>query len=396
MGDELNIDQKKLTIYNSHVVNESNLMTIPIFSLKRKKKITVDGQSFYRDTMLSYTWKRGNTEVGLRVVGSSKSGCPTIHELEVYLGLMKLATKSQNNLLRFEDGKVNNFPRRIYFTYRELAKVLGYSGFGKKTKESLENAIQCMNETTIYSDFALRNQETKEYIADFNGSESFRLLENYCAYSVTRFKKANKSLLSSRDVKEYQSVEIGEFFYKNLCNGYLKLLNFDLFLQLTRGMAKKLMLLLTQWSHGSEKILKIQTVYSYLGVDVNSSSSRATNKRELKLSLTELVDNRFLASYKFLDRETLLVKFPESETAVKKLLVKYTTEIEVVVRLREIGFEYDEIGHYCTKENLNYVAALLRYTDYRQLTSSIDHLKAFVLKGLVSDAYNVKDFLLEV
>lgn len=393
MSDEIDVKQKKLAVYNSHVVNESNLMTIPIFSLKRKKKITVDGQSFYKDTMLSYTWKRGDAEVGLRVVGSSKSGCPTIHELEVYLGLMKLATKSQNNLLLFEDGKVSNFPRKIYFTYRELAKVLGYSGFGKKTKESLENAIQCMNETTIYSDFALRNQESKDYVADFNGSESFRLLENYCAYSVTRFKKANKSLLSSRDVKEYQSVELGEFFYKNLCNGYLKLLNFDLFLQLTRGMAKKLMLLLTQWSHGSEKVLKVATIYNYLGVQASTSSDKATSKRELKLSLTELVDHRFLADFRFLDRETLLIKFPESTTATKKLMAKYTTEIEVVVRLREIGFEYEEIGKYCTKENLGYVAALLRYTDYRQGTTSIDHLKAFVLKGLVNENYDVKEFL---
>lgn len=82
------VKNRIITIKSYQGFNESNLMTLPIFSLKRK-----------RVSEINRLWIKGEQEVGLTVVAPPKTGCPTIYELDVLMALFKLLSKSMDNII---------------------------------------------------------------------------------------------------------------------------------------------------------------------------------------------------------------------------------------------------------------------------------------------------------
>ncbi len=77
-------------------------------------------------------------------------------------------------------------------------------------------------------------------------------------------------------------------------------------------------------------------------------------------------------------------------------LHKYTTDEEIVCRLREIGIDYDEITEYCRLDTMSYVAALLRYIDDRIKTGFVDDIKKYTQKGLPYERYDVSKYMIEL
>ena len=256
--------------------------------------------------------------------------------------------------------------KTIHFTYRGLAKEMGLKGFGKTTKDRLEKSILCLNECTIYSTLAIRDQEQGEYIVDFDGIESSRILKNYKSYNITKWKKANKKLLDPTKVEEFQSIEIDDFFFKNLCNNFLKLYDYSIYKQLKSSIAKKLQLILTQWSHGNEKYIK--------------------------KALDELKGVKFIQDYNLINEGVNLV-FNTTGLIKEKGLNKYTTDEEIICRLREIGVSYDDITKHCRLDTMGYVGALLRYVDYRHKKGYVDDIFKFTIKGLPYGVYDVEEFI---
>ena len=208
---------KTITIKSNQGFNENNLMCLPIFSIKRN-----------RVGKIKRIWYRNNQEVELTIIGGAEYGVPNIKDMDVLLALFKLMTKHIDNKIIYEDiNKPQNIPKVINFTYRSLSKEMGLRGFGNKTKERLEKSIRTLTETTIYSNLSLRNQETGEYVIDFKGEESFRIIDKYKSYSISKRKKMNQNLLSPKEIEEVQSVEIGDFFYNNIMNNYFKLYDYN-------------------------------------------------------------------------------------------------------------------------------------------------------------------------
>jgi hypothetical protein len=385
-NEDLEVSNRTITIKSYQGFNESNLMTLPIFSLKRK-----------RVTEINRIWIKGEQEVGLTVVGTEKSGCPTIYELDVLMALFKILAKSIDNVIEVTtDNKVTNLPKVINFTYRKLAKEMGMSGFGSKTKERLERSIKCLTEATIYTNLAFRNQEIGEYVADFAGEESSRILKNYKSYSVSKRKKLGQNLLSADQIEELQSVEIDDFFFKNMCSNYFKLYDSDKYMLLTKGVAKKILLILTQWSHGYEKLIKLRTLYDYIGLEVDTTEDEYYNNRLIKESLEELLKVKFIQDYKFDNDKGVLFVFNTTVKIKSQSLNKYTKDEEVVARLREIGIDWADITKHCRLDTMSYVSALLRYVDDRNSKKQIDDIRKFVLKGLPYGSYDVRQYEIEI
>lgn len=382
---------KTINIKESQSFNESNLMTLPFISLKRK-----------RVAEINRVWFRDGQEIGLKVVGGSKYQCPTIYELDVLMALFKIHSRNMDNRIELSNGEVlnsnytvTNMPKRINFTYRGLAKEMGLSGFGKKTKERLEKSILCLNECTVYSTMAIRDQEQGEYIIDFDGIESTRILKNYRSYNISKWKKASKKLLDPMKVDEYQSVEIDDFFYKNLCNNFLKIYDYDTYKSLKSGVAKKLQLILTQWSRGYEKFIKLQTLCDYIGLDCNTKEELYYTNKQIKIALDELKDIKFIQEYNFINDGVNLV-FNTTRKEIAKGLNKYNTDEEIVARLRSIGISYDDITKYCRLDTMVYVAALLRYVDARVELGYVDDIRLFTLKGLPYGRYDVEKYMVKI
>ena len=271
---------KTITIKSNQGFNENNLMCLPIFSIKRN-----------RVGKIKRIWYRNNQEVELTIIGGAEYGVPNIKDMDVLLALFKLMTKHIDNKIIYEDiNKPQNIPKVINFTYRSLSKEMGLRGFGNKTKERLEKSIRTLTETTIYSNLSLRNQETGEYVIDFKGEESFRIIDKYKSYSISKRKKMKQNLLSPKEIEEVQSVEIGDFFYNNIMNNYFKLYDYNKYMLLNSGIAKKLLLILSTWSHGYEKYITLAKLYDYIGIEISNDKDVYYYNQKMKIALSELVD----------------------------------------------------------------------------------------------------------
>lgn len=371
--------EKLIKIKPFQGLNESNLMTLPFISLKRKK-----------EPVLIRKWIKGNQEVGLRVVGGEK-GCPTMYDLDVLLALFRLLIKSIDNQYVLKDNKVD-FPKKINFTYRKLAKEMGFKNFGSGIKERLETSIKTLNETTIYSTFAFRDQEEGKYVKTFKGEQSCRILCDFKSYSVEEQRVNGNKLASPKEIEERQSIEIDKFFYKNMCSNYFKLYDHDRYIKLTRNIAKKLLLILTQWSSGYEKYLTMQTLYDYVGIDTENKQQEYYYNNEFKKALEELKSVGFIKEYEFRVNEGILFIFNVTQKIKSKGLDKYTTDAEVVARLREIGISYEDINKFVKMDTISYISAMLRYVDDRDNRGLVEDLVKYTQKGLPYGAYDVTEY----
>lgn len=372
---------KIITIKSNQGFNENNLMCLPIFSIKRN-----------RVGKIKRIWYRNNQEVELTIIGGAEYGVPNIKDMDVLLALFKLMTKHIDNKIIYEDiNKPQNIPKVINFTYRSLSKEMGLRGFGNKTKERLEKSIRTLTETTIYSNLSLRNQETGEYIIDFKGEESFRIIDKYKSYSISKRKKMNQNLLSPKEIEEVQSVEIGDFFYNNIMNNYFKLYDYNKYMLLNSGIAKKLLLILSTWSHGYEKYITLAKLYDYIGIEISNDKDVYYYNQKMKIALNELVSIDFINSYEFYNNKGILFVFKSS--VKKSILQKYTTYNEVIDRLLYFNIDVDDIYKYYNDDTHEYISALLRYVDDRIKDNKIDNVKKFIYKGLPHNSYNVKKYL---
>lgn len=381
--EPIEIPDKVITIKPFQGLNESNLMTLPFISLKRKK-----------EPVLIRKWIKGNQEVGLRVVGGER-GCPTMYDLDVLLALFRLLIKSIDNKYTLKDNKVD-FPKKINFTYRKLAKEMGFKNFGSGIKNRLENSIKTLNETTIYSSFAFRDQEQGKYIKTFKGEQSCRIICDFKSYSVEEQKINGDKLANPKEIEQKQSVKIDEFFYANMCNNYFKLYDHEKYIRLTRNIAKKILLILTQWSNGYEKYLNMQTIYDYVGLDVTDKKQEYYYNNELKKALDELKDVNFIKEYDFKVGEGITFIFNVTQKIKSKRLDKYKTDAEVVSRLREIGVSYEDINKFVKMDTLSYISAMLRYVDNRYEKGLVDDILKYTQKGLPYGKYEVSEYEIEL
>lgn len=379
--EEQKIKVIKLKSYES--VNESNLMTIPFVSFKKAKVFEIER-----------TWVRSNgEEVGITVKGSS-GGCPTMAEMDVLLALLRIMMKNKSNQYNYDvsNNKID-FDRTINFTYNELANELGYADISGKIKKNLEKSIKILNETTIYSNFAIRDVEQGEYVADFKGEQSCRILSKYKSYSMSKTKKKGKKYLNHKEIKEQTSVEIDEFFFNNMCNNYFKIYNYKKYMSLTQSIAKKLFLILSQWSHGNSKYITYKVLYDYIGLDVNTIKERNYYNRRIKDSVEELKTINFINDYQISKLEGINFIFNKPKLEKEKFKNRYLTFNDIYTRLREIGFDLDDINKYVRLDNEAYIAALLRYVDDKlNKGHDIKDLKAYIEHGLKYENYDVREY----
>jgi hypothetical protein len=359
-------------------------MVVPFISMN-KTKIKI----------LERSWMSNGTERSIKVVGSAEHGCPTIAELDVLLGLFRILMKNVGFQYEYNrsTGKVN-LPKVINFTYQELASELGYKVYGGALKKKLENSVKCLNEATIYSNFGLRDAEIGDYIIDYNKMESFRILGEYKSYSYSRKKKQGEKIGNAKQVKEQQSIEISNFFFNSICNNYFKIYNYGNYIKLSKGLSKKLYLLLNQWSHGYEKYLTYPTLYDMLGLDVKTSQKEYYYNRLIKDALDELVEIKFIQNYEIKKTEGVILIFNENKRKQSKYLDKYNSQEEIITRLQSIGLSLEEWTKYYRLDNQDYVKALLRYVDYREnVKKDIKNILDFTRDGLKKENYEVGEFM---
>lgn len=378
---ENNDEIKIIKIRSNESIGESNLMVLPFISMSKTK---VD--------ILEREWISNGVTRKLTVKGSADLGCPTIDDLDVLLALFRILLKNNNYTYEYNTvTKKVNLPRIINFTYGELAKELGYKYYGGTVKRKLEKSIKTLVETTMYSNMAVRDAEVGEYIIDLEGEKSLRILFNYKSYSYKARKRKGEPIEHHTKIKEQQSVEIDDFLFKSVQNNYFKIYNYVQYTKLKKGISKKLYLLLNQWSKGTEKYLKYQTLYDYLALDVEKGNSY--NNREIKKALDELEEIRFIQGYER-SAEGINLIFNRHKLNEERYLQRYNSDEEVIQRLRDIGFTLDELTNYYRLDNMDYVQAMLRYIDERlDKGKEIKNVKNYLIDAITTNDYDVYKFI---
>ena len=367
-------------------INESNLMTIPFVSLRRSRVDVIEN-----------TWTKSNgDEVGIKVVGGAESGCPTMAEMDVLLALLRIMIKDNDNGYEYNktDKKVK-LKKTIHFTFKELARELGYADINGGIKKRLDKSIRILNETTIYSNFAIRDIEIGEYVSDFKGTQSCKILTNYKSYSMSTRKKQNKKLADYKTIREETSIDIDDFFFNNMCNNYFKIYNFKKYISLGKGISKKLFLILSQWSHGYEKYVTYKVLYNYIGIasEVNTQDKEWYYNRLIKDALDELVSIKFINTYEIVTSEGVNFIFNKRKLEKAKFKDRYLTFDDIYNRLREIGFDLDDVVKYVRLDNGSYISGLLRYIDDKiNKGHDIKDLKNYVEQGLKYENYDIREY----
>lgn len=381
---------KVITIKSTHSIAESNLMVLPFVSV-RNTKVGI----FKRE------WESKGIKRGIEVKGSVNLGVPTIKDLDVLLALFRIMVADMD--FKYEYNVTQNTAKiespEIHFTFQSLAKEMGYTSFSGAIKEILEKSLKRLNETTIYStgSGALRDAKESDYITEFNGEESFRIITDLKTYSYKKVKNRGEKIVNAKGVKEKTSVRIDKFFFKNICNNYFRIYDYSQYLKLRFGFSKKLFLLLNQWSHGYEKFLTYAIIYDILGLKTKVKKDIYYYNKQIKKAFRELVQINFIEDFiENKDKTGINIIFNRTMSSNAKMLNKYKTDAEVIARLHELGLSYDAITKYYRLDNQDYVKGLLRYYDFKLKNGTIKKKNdplSLLKDGLKKENYNLEGFI---
>ena len=131
-----------------------------------------------------------------------------------------------------------------------------------------------------------------------------------------------------------------------------------------------------------------------MGIDVNTKEKQYKFNKDIKKALEELISVNFIKSYVLKANDYILFIFASSALVKKKLLSKYSTDNDIVGGLIKYGIDYEDISKFCREDNKNYVAALLRYIDYKVERGASFSPREYLLKGLTYESYDVSEFML--
>lgn len=361
---------------------ERNLGHLPFISLKRKKV-----------AVLNRTWVRSDgQEVMLKVVGG-EDGVPQMKDMDVLLALLKLNAKQQDNRLKKTDTSVE-INRKIYFTYSELARELGLELKGGSMKARLEKSIKKLNESTIYNKFAFKDASSKEYVKTFKGEKSCRILKNYTSYEMCDITEKNGKYLSPKEIKDMQYVEIDDFFYENMCHNYFKTYNFDMYLSLKMDIAKKIFLILNIWSKGNSKFITYQTLFDYIGLDIETPGDQYYAINQIKKAMKELVLVKYIDNYNEEKGRGIDIIFNQKKLDIQSYKNYYKTTAEQSDELRSYGLNVEQLGLILNNFSKDYIAGVLRCVRYKMSKGGVmQNVKNYIMSAFGKEKWDVEAFI---
>lgn len=379
---------KTMRIKTDESIIESNLAEMPfIYYYKQKDPINI----------LEYIWYDSKgVKRGLEV-RNPKYGIPSSFEYETLLALWKVYVKN-NPVIEFDEEKGSyDLPIVINFDYKEIAKEMGYENYGGSIKKRIEQAIECLIDTTIYNRHSggLLDQQTGEYIID--SKKAFHILEEYESYSYKELKSGEKRIDANK-IKERTKVRISNFFYNSMCNNYLRRYNYTRFIDLKSGIAKKLMVMLNKWKgkRGSVE-LYYQTLYERIPlIDTKSVSYR---NKCIRTAADELVRVGFIQEYSCDDKKKK-INFIFDRCALNDIGCdkdtycgrdQFNSFHEIMQGFRDFGFTNEEAEKLLDLSRLPYIKALLRSCYIKQQYNSIENSKGYIYVGLQEPGYKNLD-----
>lgn len=200
----------------------------------------------------------------LTVTGSDKYGLPTTLDDEVLLGMIQL---SHRQGFRSRD---------VIFKPGELLRIMGWEDCGPNYAR-LRVSLSRWHDISLHYDNAWRDKTSGEWV-----DAKFHFINN-----VELSKKGAKSTLAP---KGYSYFQWNDLVFKSFAAGNIKSLDFDLFLQLESGVAKRMFRFLDKRFHFRSRLAFDLDVFAYekIGLTRVQSNNAALIKRRLRAGIAEL------------------------------------------------------------------------------------------------------------
>lgn len=373
--------RQKITIELDDVLVGLHFLSIPFALIGRQNSDDIGTLE------VRWTDSKGGKH-GLDIIGSNEYGLPTSFDRDVLIALFKIYSE-ENNLIEYNyKDKKYEMPIVIKFTYSELARIMGLSVCGKNVKR-LQQSIRRLATITMANKYegGIYDPTTKSYIT--NAEKSYKMLD-YEMYQYSKLKK-NEKRLNAASIKENNYVTIDQFFYKSMCNGYFRIINYSDYKGLKLNISKRIYLLLESWGGrktGVSKFHYYNTLYDW--IPLSSEQSIALKNRYIRDAAEELKQIGYIQEYEVEEREKgkgINFIYDYSEYIVDKSdpynLEKYKATEDVVIALSEIGFNQSDIEMFLKKRDISYIKALLRLYDVNKKHEQIKKSpKGWIIQGI--------------
>lgn len=206
----------------------------------------------------------------------SHRGLPLATDEEVFLGLM--------HLLQLSGFKERN----VFFTQNRLFNLLGWNG-SRRSYERLEHSFDRLKGAVVKCKDSFWDNHDKCYV-----TRSFSILDSYALYR--RDTRATETPFIS-------SASFSETIFNSFKAGFLKTLDFDLYLGLRFPIARKLLRLLDKKLHRGQTY-EIELMRLAHRLALTDSAYPSDVKKHLKAPHDELIEAGFLKEVAFIRRGT--------------------------------------------------------------------------------------------
>ena len=204
----------------------------------------------------------------------SHRGLPLATDEEVFLGLMHFLQGAG-----FKE-------RHVFFTQNRLFNLLGWNA-SRRSYERLEQSFDRLKGAVIKCKDSFWDNQNKCYV-----TRSFSLLDSYALY---------RRDAGATEAPFISSVSFSETIFDSFKSGFLKTLDFDLYLGLRYPIARKLLRLLDKKLHrGSTYEIELMRLAHRLAL--TDSAYPSDVKKHLKAPHDELVQAGFLKEVSFIRR----------------------------------------------------------------------------------------------
>lgn len=374
------MEEKRIKISSKNAIIEGNLAEMPLICFSKEN---------IKANIITHHIGDSKNNIGkVEIRGSAKHGLPKEFDFDVLLALLRLFAKQKEmiyNQMVENDKDISNEDATLYFTLNELAKEMQKSTGGKNLKR-LQVAIETLKDTTIHGSFY--DKYKGKHVAKVKRGIS--VIDDYQLYEME-----DKKGCGWRDIKEQTYVTFNKFYVRSIHNTYFKYYNYDQYLQLGRsGIAKKLYLLLCKWRNNRPNI-KVEYEKLFLKIPLDINKDHKYNKKLLKNACEKLKKSGILYDYK-LSKDKAEFYFTSGKGPDKKLIAlksQFNTFEQIQKWFMDQGFTQEEFMSYMNTimYKIEYVKALIRYTEDMKSQNAINNPKAFVHKGMHLPYYEIDE-----
>ena len=182
-------------------------------------------------------------------------------------------------------------PKNIRLWISDFPRIMGLKTHGK-LYQRIREAIVRLSETTIYQDRVFQTKSSK--------NSPKKTLTNIALKLILYNQSVHNTVDNAETKKSFVDIEIPDWIIENIEHNYTTEINIKLYFSISSDRSRYLYKLLDLIRFKPEVRIYVEKLYSEMFL--NNLSEEKLKKRGLVRALDQLVDNKYIKSYRFKDK----------------------------------------------------------------------------------------------